>query len=58
MMEDTQIGGVSDLITRLDSDRASMSCKTAKTTSPVLKVITSGREPPADGSMNLNKSLS
>ena len=47
------MGGVSDLITRLERDSASMSCRTAKTTSPVLKVITRGSEPPADGSMNL-----
>ena len=52
-MDDTQMGGVSDLITRLDRDSASMSCRTAKTTSPVLKVITRGSEPPADGNMNL-----
>ena len=47
------MGGVSDLITRLERDSASISCRTAKTTSPVLKVITRGSEPPADGSMNL-----
>ena len=48
-------GGVSVLITRLERLRARMSCSTASTTSPVLKVITRGRAPPADGSMNLRQ---
>ena len=46
-------GGVSLLITRLERLSARMSCNTASTTSPVLKVITRGRAPPAEGSMNL-----
>lgn len=56
MMEDVQTGGESVLMTRLESDKARMSWSTARTTRPVLNMMTMGREPPAAGSMNLRES--
>ena len=42
MMETTMTGGVSDLVTRLARARASTIWMTARTTRPVLKVMTRG----------------
>lgn len=53
--EVTLMGGESDLVTRLERATASTSWVTASTTRPVLKVTTSGRAPPAEGSMNLGE---
>ena len=55
MMETTMRGGVSDLVTRLDRARARTSWMTARTTRPVLKVMTSGSAPPAEGSIILSE---
>ena len=51
--DDASSGGESVLMTRLERESARMSCITASTTRPVLNMITRGRDPPADGSMNL-----
>ena len=56
MMDDVQTGGESDLMTRLESDKARMSWSTARTTRPVLNMMTMGSATPAAGNMNLRES--